>query len=397
MSKCPIPWNQKFDKNKMYIWISEKGENTCETCKKLNGKIFFGGNIPLRPHPNCKCKVVEYDIPNKVNSIIEKKVSSNNIELQKLQQETEDLERKVTLLKGKIIKTDTIDDYENYDAELKKILDKIVIIQQKTEKIHPKYIDEPVITEIKKTIDKIQEQATQTIKNHPKLQSFQIFNKENIVKSEKKMLYKFLKVVAAPPKSIFDKELEFAKSYFKNASALWDISSSKFESKLAQEYIKKNGRIIDKVSDLKDRNLEYFIRTKLSEQIGKSETRGIFFYTDSSLSTDIIKDDNFQNKIREIVKENKNKLIFKRIADDTSFGGFTSPDLRNALGNIDIIDIYIDNQYNLCALIIDTYDFNKKEDNPLVEKGRELQEKGKIENYYSIIPIKIPLEQWKNF
>ena len=175
MSKCPIPWNQKFDKNKMYIWISETGKNTCEECKSLDKKIFTGDKVPLRPHPNCKCQIVEYDKQNNVNTDIEKNVPSNNIELQKLQQETEDLERKVTLLKGKIIKTDTIDDYENYDAELKKILDKIVIIQQKTEKIHPKYIDEPVITEIKKTIDKIQEQATQTIKNHPKLQSFQIF------------------------------------------------------------------------------------------------------------------------------------------------------------------------------------------------------------------------------
>lgn len=68
MSKCPIPWNKTFDKNKKYIWISETGENTCEECKNLNRKIFTGDNIPLRPHPNCKCEVVEYD-ENKINSL----------------------------------------------------------------------------------------------------------------------------------------------------------------------------------------------------------------------------------------------------------------------------------------------------------------------------------------
>ena len=121
------------------------------------------------------------------------------------------------------------------------------------------------------------------------------------------------------------------------------------------------------------------------------------FDDDSSLSKEIIKDENFKNKIKEIVNENKNKLIFKRIADDTSFGGFSSKDLRNALGNVDIIDIYIDNKYNLCALIIDTYDFNKNENNPLVQMGSALQENNIIENYYLIIPIKIPLKQWKTF
>ena len=60
MSKCPIPWDKEFDKNKKYIWISEKGKNTCQECKNLNRKIFTGDNVPLRPHPNCKCEVEEY-------------------------------------------------------------------------------------------------------------------------------------------------------------------------------------------------------------------------------------------------------------------------------------------------------------------------------------------------
>ena len=139
--------------------------------------------------------------------------------------------------------------------------------------------------------------------------------------------------------------------------------------------------------------MHYNARYKLQT----NESRGIFFDDDSSLSKAIIKDENFKNKIKEIVNENKNKLIFKRIADDTSFGGFSSKDLRNALGNVDIIDIYIDNDYSLNALIIDTYDFNRNDNNPIVQKAREYQESNEIENYYLIIPIKIPLKQWKHY
>ncbi|MBQ2643985.1 hypothetical protein IJG14_00250 [bacterium] len=70
MSKCPIPWNQKFDKNKKYIWISETGKNTCEECKSLDGKIFSGDKVPLRPHPNCKCEVKEYTKQNIVDDFL---------------------------------------------------------------------------------------------------------------------------------------------------------------------------------------------------------------------------------------------------------------------------------------------------------------------------------------
>ena len=53
-------WNKTFDKNKKYIWISERGKTTCEKCQSLNGKIFSGDKVPNRPHPNCKCEVEEY-------------------------------------------------------------------------------------------------------------------------------------------------------------------------------------------------------------------------------------------------------------------------------------------------------------------------------------------------
>ncbi|MCR5261578.1 MAG: hypothetical protein K6C94_07030, partial [Candidatus Gastranaerophilales bacterium] len=287
MTKCPIPWDKEFDKNKKYIWISETGKNTCQECKSLDGKIFTGDNVPLRPHPNCKCDAVEYKESNfnqNESNISEKNLKTNldvnnNFELQDLQQKTNELEQKVTLLKGKIIKTNTIEDYDEYDAELEKILNEITNEKRKLQEIQKKYGEEPVIREIKKTIDEIQKQA--------------YIVKQNIANIKKNLTYNALKIVAIPPKDIFDSGISFLEksSICYNAAALWHISSSKFESEIAKEYIEQNGRIINKVSDLKDRNLEYFIKTKLTEQIGKNEARGIFFNTDSSLSTRIVQDD----------------------------------------------------------------------------------------------------------
>jgi len=380
MTKCTIPWNKEFDKDKKYIWISETGKNTCEECKSLDGKIFTGDKIPLRPHPNCKCEVKEYS--NENNSSINKITEPENTELSVLKQEAEELERKVTVLNAKIIQTEAIDIEENYDKELEKIIEDFTKVKQKTEVLENLKINIPNITIINEIISNIKEgiqNLTQNLKN----------KKNNTLK----------KIFENSDKEQFDMEIKAGKFLLNNpnAAALWDISSSKFQSKSAQKYIMLNGQTVEKVSDLNDRHLEKFIRNKLEEQLQTKDARGIFFDDNSSLSKEIIQDNKFQEKIKEIVKENKNKLIFKRIADDTSFGGFSSKDLRNALGNVDITDIYIDNKYNLCALVIDTYDFNKNDDNPIVQKAREYQELNEIENYYLIIPIKIPLKQWKHY
>ena len=41
-----------------YVWHSENGEQTCDVCKSLDGRVFdFYDEIPERPHPNCRCTV----------------------------------------------------------------------------------------------------------------------------------------------------------------------------------------------------------------------------------------------------------------------------------------------------------------------------------------------------
>ena len=268
MGKCPIPWDKEFDKNKKYIWMSETGKNTCQECKSLDGKIFTGDKVPLRPHPNCKCEVVESNFKN--NRIVKSSQTEFNF----------------------------------------------------------------------------------CVKHYDKSQV--------------------------------------------DAIALWHIASEKFEGKTAKEYIEKNGKIVDEISDLNNQELEHFIKAKLKKQIGKEETRGIIFHKNSSLSKAIKEDKNFQKILSKIINENINRLRLN-YSVKTSIKEFESVNLKNAVGEADIINIRMDSFGNIYALLIDTYDFNADDDRLLVLKGRGYQEKGLIENYYYIVTIKMSKNELQQY
>ena len=350
-------WNRRFDKNKKYIWISERGKTTCEKCQSLNGKIFSGDKVPNRPHPNCKCEVEEYHGATIQNAPQE--THDNPKEIQKLEKQANDVEKQVIILRGESQKANRIEAVYKY------------------KKMYEQKIKE--LFDTKSAINNLKQIKQET--------QIKIKNIEPVIEKSSNHIIKFG----------FDKCIKGSGVIFKNAAALWEISSSKFTSEDSQKYIKENGTVIPKVSNLNNKNLERFIRRKLKEQINTTESRGILFNTNSSLSKEIENDENFLSRIQNYAKNNKNNLLFRRNSKSSTFGGFKNPDLHYALGNVDVINIHLDDMDNLWMLIVDTYDFNKGEKNPLVIIGRKLQEKGFIENYYSIIPVKIPPEKWKTF
>ena len=350
-------WNRRFDKNKKYIWISERGKTTCEKCQSLNGKIFSGDKVPNRPHPNCKCEVEEYHGATIQNAPQE--THDNPKEIQKLEKQANDLEKQVIILRGEIQKANRIEAVYSY------------------KKMYEQKIKE--LFDTKSAINNLKQIKQET--------QIKIKNIEPVIEKSNNHIIKFG----------LDTLVKSGSTILKNAGALWDISSSKFTSKNGQKYIKENGTVIPKVSDLNNKNLERFIRRKLNEQINATEAIGFLFNTNSSISKKIENDENFLSRIQNYAKNNKNNLLFRRNSKSSTFGGFKNPDLHYALGNVDVINIHLDDMDNLWMLIVDTYDFNKGEKNPLVIIGRKLQEKGFIENYYSIIPVKIPPEKWKTF
>ena len=365
-------WNRRFDKNKKYIWISERGKTTCEKCQSLNGKIFSGDKVPNRPHPNCKCEVEEYHGATIQNAPQE--THDNPKEIQKLEKQANDLEKQVIILRGEIQKANRIEAVYNY------------------KKMYEKKIKE--LADVKNTINNLKQIKQDELTN---IKNAFINNKNtNTNKLKKYMLYIEMERMPNDKKG-FDDYIKKRSVILKNAGALWDISSSKFTSKNGQKYIKENGTVIPKVSDLNNKNLERFIRRKLNKQINVTEAMGILFNANSSLSKKIEEDKNFIKKIQEHSFQNRNKLTFNGFAGNTSLIRFSDDDLYFALGKVDIINIHMDNKNNLWMLVVDTYDFNKNDPLPLVQKARRFQEQGLIENYYSIIPVKIPPEKWKNF
>ena len=65
-----------------------------------------------------------------------------------------------------------------------------------------------------------------------------------------------------------------------------------------------------------------------------------------------------------------------------------------ALGHADIIDMHLDENNNLRAYVIDTYDFNEDDPDWRVNWAYNIQEHGLITNYYTITEISVPADIW---
>jgi hypothetical protein len=152
--------------------------------------------------------------------------------------------------------------------------------------------------------------------------------------------------------------------------------------------------IINNVKDLKSpllRNaVEDKIKTQLEKDYGKNiakETKGIFFDSNSEPSKRLAK----SSDIKKLIQENKEFIKDYGITAVTSIG-FNSFNFKNAIGNADILDMYMDKNGEISLYVIDTYDFNKKDTNPVVRAARKHQESGKLKPYFMIYSIKIDKE-----
>lgn len=138
--------------NEYWIWKSEKGKNTCEKCKSLDGKIFYSEDeIPEKPHPNCKCEVVKVvaeekyekcdckELLNKIQNAVENIIAETKTYLGTIQEINTDCEINKESLQDLLNKAYVIkDEYENElakhlktcannkDEEYKEITQKII-------------------------------------------------------------------------------------------------------------------------------------------------------------------------------------------------------------------------------------------------------------------------------
>ena len=171
----------------------------------------------------------------------------------------------------------------------------------------------------------------------------------------------------------------------KDAAALWVLASSKFKRGL--EYINKNGKMVNKVFDLKNENLQKEVRNKLHSQIQKQESRGIHLYSNSSLSKSLSN----SLKFKSIINANKERLRNgETIPKISAFLGWNWNNFLSING-CDILNVHVKNGI-LYATVLDTVDYNPNQ--WWVKYPRDLQEAGAIENYYVLVEIAEPVSKY---
>lgn len=352
-----------------YKWLAEFGKNTCEQCASLDGQEFDEDDVPYWPHPNCRCKVEEISVVDEVES----EMNEYKEEIEQLKFTANELLGDTKLLEEQIekaIKEAQAKEVNSLEVKLTRLEYDIYQLINKIETLTRETIDKYMINKIQKELNKLKEELNK------------------LWKITRPILIKYA------PKPIFDKGVQIYGKYRNqpDGAAFYEIAASKFSSPEAKEYIKKNGQIYDKISDLKNHNLEVFVRAKLLKQVGETEARGVMYHENSSVSQAITKETSFRN----FISENKNELIKNHLLKDKKLP-FEQGNLRSAYHYVDLINIKLDPQGNLYALVVDTYDFNKFETDPLVQKGGEYQELGKLEPYYNIAVLKIPKNEWINY
>lgn len=72
----------------------------------------------------------------------------------------------------------------------------------------------------------------------------------------------------------------------------------------------------------------------------------------------------------------------KEVSGSFRFNGFTN--LHNAFGSVDVLSAKVRGNY-VDVTLLDTYDFNKNDSNLLVKMGRQAQETGKLNPYFTIV------------
>ncbi len=344
-----------------YKWVTEFGENTCAKCAALDGKEYEEDEIPPRPHPNCRCKVEEISVVDE----IEAELNEYREEIEQLKLQADELLGDTSVLREqieKLMKENNTPEVRTLDNRLAGIEYDVYKLIDKIETLNIDTISASVVKKIEKEVEKIK-------------------NAIGGYLTEYKGLDRKLKA----EKFVVDGLVAVCSFSAKDAAALWVLASSKFKRGL--EYINKNGKMVNKVSDLKNENLQKEVRNKLHSQIQKQESRGIHLYSNSSLSKSLSN----SLKFKSIINANKERLRNgETIPKISAFLGWNWNNFLSING-CDILNVHVKNGI-LYATVLDTVDYNPNQ--WWVKYPRDLQEAGAIENYYVLVEIAEPVSKY---
>ena len=169
-----------------------------------------------------------------------------------------------------------------------------------------------------------------------------------------------------------------------DAVNFWNIASKGLTQKSNEDYIKRNGKIYNNIKDIANDFPQYTkqIKEKVKAQFDQDDVPGIVFHENSSVAQAISK----SQELNDFIYKNANAL--KSGKKVTGSLGFTSNNnLHNAFGKVDILSAKLKGKY-IDVILLDTYDFNPNEKNPLVEIGYSAQKAGLLKPYYTIVKCK---------
>ena len=418
---------------KKYRWISESGKNTCEKCKSLDGKVFDLKDLPKRPHPNCKCRVEEISVvegavaklygyrDEKFNleidakeilgdlSVIRAKINAEFVILlpeeisDKKQELLDDIERLIIEVNRYIETLSELNRYSNENLfwqksnQLTNFRSEVTRLNSEFERLKERRLE---LRFDRIAFDKMNKMTQDLIavenELYNKFVNYLEQTKEKIiqipeVQATKKYLdeYKELNLFLASMKAITD-GLVYANRKYEDAAGLWVLESSNFTRGL--DYLNKNGKLIEHISDLNNPELEKIVTKKCATQnFNTDDPKGIIFHKDSSIAKSIVTSIDLKQKLKQIITNNISNLVLNNEKIDKISFDFKLRQGINNFASMHLCDIYnlkIKNKYVKMTLL-DTVDYNDWK----VFAPKALQDAGIIKNYYFIIEIEIPLNE----
>jgi len=151
---------------------------------------------------------------------------------------------------------------------------------------------------------------------------------------------------------------------------------------------------INNYNDYKVEQDREYLKNKISQQFKDynfdiNKIKGYYFKHNSGVCERLVMNEDF----RDILRINKEKIINNQpfSAKFKKYGNGFNKDsnFHNAFGKVDFNHSYFDNEGNLHIKMYDTYDFNKNE-NVLIQAGREEMRKGHLKPYFTICDIIVP-------
>lgn len=360
MANFTLKGHVSYAVGRKYKWIAEFGKNTCEQCSALDGQEFEEGGVPFWPHPNCRCKVEEISVIDEIES----EMNEYKEEIKQLKLQANELLGDTSVLREQIkqaIKESQSKEADSLESKLSRVEYEIYQLIDKIEALTRDTIDKYVIARVERQMDEFNNCIQQYSDKFKKLE-----------------------------KKTINEAVNKLKEVGPDAVALYKLASSGFTQGTA--YIKKNGKICDKIADLNNKKLEKAVITKVQAQLKRNDSRGIVLNKNSSLAQDIVKSVRFKSYIND----NLEKLIKnKRLQDDNlTFWPIGNANI-NIFGSVhrcSIINVRLENSI-IRAEIIDTIDYNEGE--ITVATFRYLQETGQLENCYVVIELEIPLSEFQ--